>query len=71
MAKSKEKKYIVGDAGYVAKGGKVYKTGEEISLTDEQFKNVEKLVVSAGSDEAEALAGAEDQKQEDADKKEK
>lgn len=42
----KEKKYIVGDHGYLRKNGKIYKTGEEISLTEKEFKNVEKLVVS-------------------------
>lgn len=52
---AKETKYIVGDKGYVSKGGKVYQTGQEISLTDAEAKNVEKFVVKASTDEGKQL----------------
>lgn len=55
MARQSETKYIVGDGGYLLKGGKVYKTGEEISLTAEEHKNVEDKVVSLSSDQGKQL----------------
>jgi hypothetical protein len=40
-----EKVFIVGDKSYLTKGGKVYKTGEEISLNEQEYENVKELVI--------------------------
>lgn len=67
MAKAKETKYIVGENGYLLKNGKVYQTGEEISLTADELKNVEDKVVKAETDEGKEIQQAhqEEEKQED------
>lgn len=49
----KETKYIVGDQGYLYKKGKVYKTGEEIFLTPEEYENVKDKVKKAGNKDEE------------------
>lgn len=49
MAKKEEtqvgKKYIVGDQSYLMKEEKVYQTGEEIFLTEQEYENVKHLVI--------------------------
>lgn len=49
------KKYIVGDQGYLRKAGKVYQTGQEITLTEKEYENVKDKVVGRGTEEAEEL----------------
>lgn len=56
MAQAKETKFIVGDQGYLYKEGKVYQTGEEISLTADEAKNVEGKILKADSNEGRILA---------------
>lgn len=58
------KKFIVADKGYVRKGGKVYQTGQEITLTDKEFDNVKEYVVERESKEGKILiAVREDEEQ--------
>jgi hypothetical protein len=45
-----EKVFIVGDKSYLTKGGKVYKTGEEISLNEREYENVKDLVNEVKAD---------------------
>jgi hypothetical protein len=42
---NQEKVFIVGDKSYLTKGGKVYKTGEEISLNEQEYENVKDLII--------------------------
>lgn len=49
------KKFIVSDKGYVRKGGKVYQTGQEITLSDKEFENVKEYVVERESKEGKIL----------------
>lgn len=58
------KKYIVGDKGYVRKAGKVYQTGQEITLTEKEFGNCKEYVVEKDSKEGKILVAVrEDQDQ--------
>lgn len=58
------KKYIVGEKGYVRKSGKVYQTGQEITLSDKEFGNVKDYVVERDSKEGKILVAVrEDEEQ--------
>lgn len=48
-------KFIVGTEGYIMHKGKVFKSGEEVELTDKQAKNVEGRVFSVSSNEGKQL----------------
>jgi len=69
MAKAKETKYIVGDKGYLLKGDKVFKTGDEISLTAEELKNVEDKVIKLDTDEGKEIQAQQEQEKKQEDKK--
>lgn len=48
------KNYVVSDKGYVFKD-RVYKTGETVSLSEQEFENVKHLVVDPKSEEGKNL----------------
>lgn len=50
---NQEKVFIVGEQGYLLKDGKVFKTGEEISLNEQEYENVKDLVIEVTAGEQE------------------